>query len=356
MNQSQARRSAGLTGSAARPLDLVTAVLPTHNRAAFLSRAALYYRDAPFKVVVVDSSAERFAGLMPPSFVYHHCPDWSFGARLAFGFAQVETPFCLMINDDDFFFDAALEEEIGFLQRRPDYASAQGYYMLNWPVERSKKIGPHYMHRLGFHIDAEDVGGRLLQLRSNYMHTSYSVHRTADMQQMAKRVADIVSPFAIEAVVSFGSVAFGKHIMLPHLHCVREVEPNSTGSDKTGFYGLSKLPPRMREYSYAFYVLQTIVRDVLGYSNDDAFDVIDRITPDPLVSRSPEERTGPPVGTVPDEARNLSTDDWKRMMSTTWNAKLSNVDAEMRRFLAEAGRWAAGGGALPDSFRRIGLT
>ncbi len=47
--------------------ELLTVVLITHNRPAFLRRAVKYYSSLPCRIMVLDSTPERPEGTFPPS-------------------------------------------------------------------------------------------------------------------------------------------------------------------------------------------------------------------------------------------------------------------------------------------------
>lgn len=335
---------------------LITAVLPTYNRPQYLERASFFYRNAPFRVIVVDSSDAPYEGMLPRNFVYHYQPAWPYCQKVAFAVGDIETPYSMLISDDDFFFYSALDHEIAFLEANPSYGSAQGFYMTKPPDEISKVIAALYAHRPAFRIDADDPGGRLLQLKANYMHLMYSVHRTRNLQPILERGRYLISGFAFEFLLSFAAVAMGKHVLLPYLHCVRESIANSSGRDPHGFYGLRLLPSRMREVSYGFYALQTILRDVMGFDTDSAYAMVDRITPDSIEPRTVEERTPPPLGPHPKGVPEPTLAEWSRMWACASNAKLLDLDLKLRNFIAEVEEHRKlSGGRLPETCSQLSI-
>ena len=84
--------------------ELLTVVLITHNRPAFLRRAVKYYSSLPCRIMVLDSTPDRPEGDFS-SVDYHHVPQfayWGMQAKLAYGVEQLTTPYMVLAADDDF--------------------------------------------------------------------------------------------------------------------------------------------------------------------------------------------------------------------------------------------------------------
>lgn len=128
------------------PLDeLLTVVLITHNRPAFLRRAVKYYSSLPCRIMVLDSTPERPEGDFS-AVDYHHVPQfayWGMQAKLAYGVEQLTTPYMVLAADDDFIVLDSLYESVGFLQANRDYGMCHGYCLMYL----AKADGVHYFRR-----------------------------------------------------------------------------------------------------------------------------------------------------------------------------------------------------------------
>ena len=102
----------------------LTVVLMTHERPAFLRRAARFYSSLPCRILVLDSSNEGQPGLAAQyeNVDYQHVPQfgyWGVRAKLAHGVEQVRTPYMVLAADDDFILHDALRRSVAFLDAEP---------------------------------------------------------------------------------------------------------------------------------------------------------------------------------------------------------------------------------------------
>ena len=167
----------------ASPLnELLTVVLITHNRPAFLRRAVHFYSTLPCKLLVLDSSTQRPEGVdgYYASVDYRHLPQlgyWGLQTKLAYGVEHVTTPYMVFAADDDFIVHEALFESVGFLEANQDYGMCHGYCLMyltkaNSVVyyRRDKKVCEDY--------SSERAQDRVLDYMHQYIPPFYAVHRT----------------------------------------------------------------------------------------------------------------------------------------------------------------------------------
>ncbi|VVN96430.1 hypothetical protein PS718_02306 [Pseudomonas fluorescens] len=159
--------------------ELLTVVLITHNRPAFLRRAVKYYSSLPCKIMVLDSTLERPEGDFS-AVDYHHVPQfayWGMQAKLAYGVEQLTTPYMVLAADDDFILHDSLAESVGFLHANPDYGMCHGYCLMYLSLahgvnyyRRDKKVQEDY--------SAERAQDRVLDYMNQYIPPFYAVTRT----------------------------------------------------------------------------------------------------------------------------------------------------------------------------------
>lgn len=163
--------------------ELLTVVLISHNRAAFLRRAAQFYSTLPCKVLVLDSSPQRTEGVdgLYASVDYRHLPQfgyWGMQTKLAYSVEQVTTPYMVFAADDDFIVHEALFESVGFLEANQDYGMCHGYCLMYLALansvsyyRRDKKVCEDY--------SSERAQDRVLDYMHQYIPPFYAVQRTS---------------------------------------------------------------------------------------------------------------------------------------------------------------------------------
>jgi glycosyltransferase involved in cell wall biosynthesis len=117
------------------PAPLVSVVVPTHNRVALLPatvHSVLQEREVPLELVVVDDDSqdgteEWLAQQRDPRLRYLVLRPGRLGsgARNA-GFATVEAPYTLFLDDDDLLAPGAIAALLGALERHPEASRAIG--------------------------------------------------------------------------------------------------------------------------------------------------------------------------------------------------------------------------------------
>ncbi len=110
--------------------DLITIIMPTHNRPYALLRALKYYNDAGIRLLVADSSDKAFEGVDQFNAEYFHLPDMRFYEKLNYLVAKVETKYTLFASDDDFTLINSVRQCVIFLENHDDYSAAQGETLL----------------------------------------------------------------------------------------------------------------------------------------------------------------------------------------------------------------------------------
>ncbi len=163
--------------------ELLTVVLISHNRPAFLRRAVQFYSALPCKLLVLDSSTEPTSGMaeLPASVDYRHLPQfgyWGIQTKLAYGVEQVTTPYMVFAADDDFIVHDALAASVQFLETNQDYGLCHGYCLMYLTLansvsyyRRDKKVCEDY--------SSERPQDRVLDYMHQYIPPFYAVHRTA---------------------------------------------------------------------------------------------------------------------------------------------------------------------------------
>lgn len=202
----------------------VTIVIPTHQRPQYLARALKYYAQTDFPVLVADSSnVASSAAAGQPNIVYHHMPGVPFLEKVRTIMPLVATPCMAFCADDDFTVPRAAKACAEFLLANPDYASAQGHYVMALPHATGVELEAGYPANFQVRVDSADPAKRLLQIFSPYVQNFYAVHRTSTWQAFyALRTEKIPHYCVLELLGAMLAAILGKHKVLPLFYSVRD--------------------------------------------------------------------------------------------------------------------------------------
>lgn len=206
--------------------DLLTLVLLTHNRPAFLERALRYYARFPCRLLVLDSSTVPQQTLVArfPQAEYQHFPGdaFTFLAKLKAGVPHVQTPLMAFVPDDDFILGDALQASVEFLTAHPDYSTCHGYCLMYLAeaactlyLRRDKKVCEDH--------SASRIAQRLNTGFGEYIPPFYSVVRTQIVQDWYRLVPDDTTLEYQEIGHAFYLLARGKVRILPQPYVIREL-------------------------------------------------------------------------------------------------------------------------------------
>lgn len=221
-----------VTQSALPLNELLTVVLITHNRPAFLRRALQYYSTLPCKVMIFDSSTQACEGAVDAfgSMEYHHVPQfgyWESLNKVVYGVERVTTPYMVFASDDDFIVHDALFESVGFLEANPDYGMCHGYCLMYASLgkrvnyyRRDKKVTGDY--------GSDSVPQRIVECLGEFLPPFYAVTRTPLLKQWFDVLPDKTSVQWQEIGHAYFLLAAAKARVLDIPYVVREVNLGSS--------------------------------------------------------------------------------------------------------------------------------
>ena len=220
--------------------ELLTVVLITHNRPAFLRRAVKYYSSLPCKIMVLDSTVERPDGDFS-AVDYHHVPQfayWGMQAKLAYGVERLTTPYMVLAADDDFILHDSLTESVSFLQANQDYGMCHGYCLMYLTLtngvnyyRRDKKVQEDYA--------SERAQDRVIDYMSQYIPPFYAVTRT-DLMQTWHSALPAGTNFQWQEIGHvYFLLASAKARILPIPYVVREINYQVSEHNTDVFHSLT---------------------------------------------------------------------------------------------------------------------
>ncbi|TVT85792.1 TIGR00180 family glycosyltransferase [Pseudomonas sp. H3(2019)] len=207
--------------------ELLTVVLVTHNRPAFVRRAVKFYSTLPCRILLLDSSTHITEGIdgVYPSVDYRHLPQFGYQglrAKLHYGVQHVTTPYMAFAADDDFIVHDALDASVSFLEENPDYGMCHGYCLMYLALassvsyyRRDKKVCEDY--------SSERAQDRVIDFMQQYIPPFYAVHRTELLRDWyAVMPEDTIFEWQ-EIGHAYYMLAMAKARILPIPYVVREV-------------------------------------------------------------------------------------------------------------------------------------
>lgn len=208
---------------------MLTLIIPTHERHAYLSRVLEYYEDTNFSLIVVDSSKDKYVTKIDNSKVHYiHCPYVTWPEKLLMAVGMVETKYIAMCADDDFVAKTAFFPCLSFLESNLDYQQVQGY-MLGFKNQADRiEFELIYPHAYEFDVNHDYPLQRLESFYKNYVQTFYVVRRRNDFKEalLAIKQWDINGKM-IDQMISTYTLINGKMKVMPIFFGAREYITNS---------------------------------------------------------------------------------------------------------------------------------
>jgi glycosyltransferase domain-containing protein len=211
----------------------LTIVIPSRNRPRHCVAQLRFLRACrvAHKIVVADSSdpqaAERIRAHCAGVADYRLSRTATDMAKKATEvFQEVETPFVVMLPDDDITFPHAIDAALAYLQAHPDYVAAHGY-TLRFGMH-DNDIDVHDVFSYTPTIDAERPLRRHYDLMRRYQPFFWAVFRTETLALAIEAAATTQGAVFKELAVVSRAALKGKVARLPVVFAMRGMEESLT--------------------------------------------------------------------------------------------------------------------------------
>jgi glycosyltransferase domain-containing protein len=207
-------------------LGLLTAVLPTHNRHRQCASQLRFLRENGFDdpIIVLDSSDEEQAAAVRAACTdvaeYRHFPaTFRLVEKLVSAVGTIETPYVILIPDDDIILPHAIARALDVLQQRPDYIATHGYF-LSFAIHQDDF---DFDRVIGFtpSISADEPLTRQYDLMRRYQSFYWGVFRTRVFANAVAAAQAMNVVLFRELTVMNTSILQGKVARLPMIHALR---------------------------------------------------------------------------------------------------------------------------------------
>lgn len=266
-----------------------TVIIPAHNRPQRLQRLLDYYAGTGIRIIVPDSSTEKFTGRYDPdTTTYLHRPGLHFLLKIREILPMISTPYVLYCADDDFAVPDAISEITDFLDHNPDYSIAQGHYLTFIPDSGKITFLPRYIRNFDSRVTSDNPAIRLEERRHGiYAPLLYGVARTEAFRTIYSYCFDqedklrFENLFLAEEFFNNAMLIMGKYATLPCFFSARERIPGSATSFTTPISVIKSSSEQRCQYDGYLTALASLLADRNDISFADALALITRLEDTP---------------------------------------------------------------------------
>jgi glycosyltransferase domain-containing protein len=202
--------------------EVLTIIIPTHERHHVLKRAIDYYSKIGVNVIIADSSSAPFTIELPETFSYLHCSNCFMGDKIYKALCEVKTKYSCLCADDDFLSESGLSAGYNFLENNSDYVSVQGHFISFDTFNPEEKYNPLYSGLIGYENSSILIEDRL----KNCFNAPqiYALHKTINFKKCFEITLGISAVSVVEMCVPLVSLCIGKHKILPVFWEARDIQ------------------------------------------------------------------------------------------------------------------------------------
>ncbi|MEE3354492.1 MAG: TIGR00180 family glycosyltransferase [Actinomycetota bacterium] len=214
---------------------MLTVVVPSMNRQDYLLRQIRYWASSSVSLIVVDGSTQPLDDRVRSAIGGHRRLTYlheqsSFADRLNLASGLIETPYSVMLGDDEFHLPSGLCASLSVLEADPDLVGCMGQALSFSPVGQYRRIvfARVYPSLHGYGIRHSDPADRLIAAMSDYtMATCYAVLRTPIWQRSWGSLEEYSSGAAQELQQAMAVHLLGPISTTSHIQWLRSIEnPN----------------------------------------------------------------------------------------------------------------------------------
>jgi glycosyltransferase domain-containing protein len=202
--------------------ELLTIVIPTHERPLLVARSIAYYASWNCRIIIADSSKEAYKIGKQGNIEYLYCPGEYFSKKVSDALQRAATPFVCLCADDDFLSVDGVTRGLAFLADHDDYVSVQGRYNQFMLSGSEVSCVPLYTKVYGMDLNDEDPAKRIIASARLGMHQLYALHRTKVLQAAFSLCREMRPATLVEYSINLVGMFFGKHILLPIFWMARD--------------------------------------------------------------------------------------------------------------------------------------
>lgn len=187
-------------------LSMLTVVVPSLERQPYLMRQIRFWASKTARLVIVDGSGRPLDGRICTAIGEHPRITYvnqrsSWADRLNLASRHIETPYTVMLGDDEFHLPTGLSASLAVLEESSDLVGCMGQVLSASPIRSSRRISfsRAYPALAGYSVRNTEPEERLVAAMSAYnMATCYAVLRTQAWRRSWGAVGNWRIPIAAE--------------------------------------------------------------------------------------------------------------------------------------------------------------
>ena len=218
-----------------------TVVILCYERHEFLKRAISYWSKINVKILVIHNSKKKLSLEFPENTTYKNY-NKTYLKRIKIASKLINTEYCLLAADDDFYLYTEILNSIYFLDENLEYKSYFGQVLSFYYKNKKKFYTQNYKNIKSNNINNTNIYNRLNRFSKNYLPSSiYSVTRTSDWISNWKNVFNSTMSMAGEHEILYEMYAIisGKRKIHNRVCLIRSNEEESVKSGDKSIEGIS---------------------------------------------------------------------------------------------------------------------
>ena len=271
----------------------LTIVLPLKDRAYFTYRWMKYAEEnyADYKIIIADggkdenvkkclSSLNNYKKINYKYIKYRYDSDYkTYFSKLTDAINKVDTEYCILADNDDFFIKAGIDQSISFLKTNKDYSCCRGLIGQFSINSVKKNIDNVYIGHGEISLSHKDPLSRLtkaLSVNHQCKPSYYDVHRTKNIKNIFRLLDEMKTDEFLmsEMLPNFLDPIDGKIARIDNLFLMRQLNLNaSSATEYVTKYGdvLERIINRnyIEDYNKMKKVIYKEILIKMGLSNDD---------------------------------------------------------------------------------------
>ena len=169
---------------------ICTVVILSYERHKYLTRAISYWSKINIKVLIIHNSKKKLSVKIPNNVIYKN-NNSSYLKRIELASKLIDTKYCLLAADDDFYLFKEILKSINFLENNQSYKSYFGQVLSFYYKNKNKFYVQNYKNIKSNNISRRNIYDRLSIFGKNYHPSSiYAVTRTTDWIHNWKNVSN----------------------------------------------------------------------------------------------------------------------------------------------------------------------
>lgn len=252
----------------------LTIIIPLHaNRHDYLNRILDYYSDTDFRILVCDSSKNKFKDAAKhKNAEYYHYKNMPYAKKIHEILKKVKTKYAVFCGVDDFIIPESIVKCLEFLETHKDYATVQGHYISFYNTGKKIVYGPTFLEAARKDSDSDDCCERINNQLNPYIEIIYAVSRIENLRSIysSEAIKKIKDLNIWELMSTIISVINGKHKVLPIFYGARESMADSGANFVLTLDRFIKTKEGKKEFEEFIYLLSKQLSEKENIKLDDS--------------------------------------------------------------------------------------